>query len=144
MIPHELDRDPAAPDGVESLLISARTVEVGGESVRIEPMRLKHLPVVTKAMALLLERLAANQEPLVAMGDCMPEVSAAMAALTGKPVEWINDLPLEDALVLAAELVEVNRDFFVAKVLPKLQTLGGAGSMSFSVSSPMDIPSPTS
>lgn len=128
-------------DSVESLLVPQRKVELAGEVVTIEPMRVRHLPVVTKAMTLFFERLASNADPLVVVGDCMPEISAAMAALTGKSAEWINDLQIEDGLTLAVVLLEANRDFFVTKVLPKLQTLGGAGSMSYSVSSQPGTPS---
>ncbi len=116
-------------DGIDSLLIPRVPLRLSGEELIIEPMRVKHLPVVLKAIALLYEQLVAGADPLVAVGNCMPQLASAIAAVVGRPVEWVEDLPLDDCVALTLEVVEVNRDFFRNKVLPRVQALGWAGSM---------------
>jgi hypothetical protein len=45
---------------------------------------------------------------------------AVLAALSGKPRAWVDNLEIDEALDLLLDLVEVNLDFFVKNVLPLL------------------------
>jgi hypothetical protein len=44
-----------------------------------------------------------------------------LAITTRRERAWVNDLPLDDAVQLAAAVFEVNADFFVGRVVPGIQ-----------------------
>jgi hypothetical protein len=48
---------------------------------------------------------------------------SAIAIAVGKPRSWVDDLAADEAIVLAAKVIEVNADFFTRTVMPKLDGL---------------------
>ncbi|MBU9123545.1 hypothetical protein KTD15_32835, partial [Burkholderia multivorans] len=47
----------------------------------------------------------------------------ALALASRRPREWVDALALDDAITLAATVFEVNADFFVHRVAPKVGDL---------------------
>jgi hypothetical protein len=45
----------------------------------------------------------------------------AVAFAARKPRAWLDDLPADEALDLAFKVIEVNADFFVRAVLPRIE-----------------------
>ena len=52
-------------------------------------------------------------------------VLSAIAIAVGKPRQWVDELAADQAIVLAAKVIEVNADFFTRTVMPKLDGLLG-------------------
>ena len=45
----------------------------------------------------------------------------------GKPRAWVDDLAADEAILLAAKVIEVNADFFTRTVMPRLDGVLAAG-----------------
>lgn len=64
--------------------------------------------------------------------DC---VFNAAEICTGKPAAWLEECQIDEFVVLATRIYEVNRDFFVLKLAPRLAALrpeAGAGNVATS------------
>ena len=48
---------------------------------------------------------------------------SAISIAVGKPRNWVDDLAADEAILLAAKVIEVNADFFTRQVIPKLDVL---------------------
>ena len=46
-----------------------------------------------------------------------------MSIAVGKPRAWVDELAADEAILLAAKVIEVNADFFTRTVLPRLDGL---------------------
>ena len=56
-----------------------------------------------------------------AMAQMLDEaLLSAIAIAVGKPRAWVDDLAADEAILLAAKVIEVNADFFTLQVIPKL------------------------
>lgn|SRR5574337_666292 len=124
----------------------------GGRAVAITPLKVREFGPMLQAIEPLFGDLAA-------IGDAT-EADALMtiftrhtdAVLTAICIaarvdrEWLDDQELDVPLDLFADVLAVNRDFFVARLQPlvfRLQTSLRAGSTSPSASSEPVIPMPT-
>ena len=45
----------------------------------------------------------------------------AIAVAVARPRAWVDELAADEALLLAAKVIEVNADFFTRTVMPRLQ-----------------------
>ena len=50
-------------------------------------------------------------------------VEPATGFAVGKPRAWVDELAADEAILLAAKVIEVNADFFTRTVIPKLDGL---------------------
>ena len=62
-----------------------------------------------------------------AMAQMLDEaLLSAIAIAVGKPRAWVDDLAADEAILLAAKVIEVNADFFTRTVMPRLNgEMGG-------------------
>ena len=60
---------------------------------------------------------------LALFGERGDDLLSAIAIAVGKPREWVDDLAADEAILLAAKVIEVNADFFTQTVIPKLDGL---------------------
>jgi hypothetical protein len=51
------------------------------------------------------------------------DLLTAVAIAVGKPRVWVDELAADEAILLAAKVIEVNADFFTRTVLPRLDGL---------------------
>ena len=60
---------------------------------------------------------------LTLFGERGDDLLSAIAIAVGKPRQWVDDLAADEAILLAAKVIEVNADFFTRTVMPKLDGL---------------------
>lgn len=94
---------------------------LAGETLTVEPVRLGNLGAFVRALQPIAADLSKGEIDVVALlAEHTERVQAALVAATGKPHAWVAALSLEDAVILTAEVIRVNADFFVQRVLPAM------------------------
>jgi hypothetical protein len=107
-----------------------------GSSVQIYKCKLKHAAKVARAVNTVLMGLGVdsiegassinldNPQTLLSTLDISSEsLMDALEALTSLDRDAIDELDLDDALKLLGKVVEVNRDFFLKRVMSALNEL---------------------
>ncbi len=111
-------------DDLDKLIPQPAELTVGGESLVILPLKVGRLPDFLRAITPTLQQLNAPQIDWLGLfiehGD---DLLQAVAIAVGKPRTWVDDLAADEAILLAAKVVEVNADFFTRTVLPRLNVL---------------------
>ena len=112
------DLEALIPQGVE--------VVIAGESIAIKPLKVGQLPAFLRAIAPVMGRLVEpNINWLELFGNHGEGLLEAIAIAVGKPRAWVDDLAADDAVLIAAKVIEVNADFFTRQVMPKLGGIMG-------------------
>ena len=96
-------------------------VTLSGGALELTPIRLGELPRLLAVMRPLASELSADPDWLALLGQHGDSMLDLLAITTRRERAWINDLPLDDAVQLAAAVFEVNADFFVGRVVPGIQ-----------------------
>jgi hypothetical protein len=113
------DLDTLIPTGVELI--------IAGEPLTIAPLKVGQLPAFLRAIAPVMQSLTAGEIDWLALfGDRGHDLLSAIAIAVGKPRTWVDELAADEALVLAAKVIEVNADFFTRTVMPKVEGLFAA------------------
>ncbi|WP_275719466.1 DUF6631 family protein [Ralstonia solanacearum] len=111
-------------DDLDKLIPQPAELTVGGESLIILPLKVGRLPDFLRAITPVLQQLNTPQIDWLGLfiehGD---DLLQAVAIAVGKPRTWVDDLAADEAILLAAKVVEVNADFFTRTVLPRLNVL---------------------
>ncbi|MDB0529788.1 hypothetical protein LBW56_24275 [Ralstonia solanacearum] len=111
-------------DDLDKLIPQPAELTVGGESLVIPPLKVGRLPDFLRAITPTLQQLNTPQIDWLGLfiehGD---DLLQAVAIAVGKPRTWVDDLAADEAILLAAKVVEVNADFFTRTVLPRLNVL---------------------
>ncbi|MHA6829337.1 hypothetical protein ACQUJV_24430 [Ralstonia pseudosolanacearum] len=111
-------------DDLDTLIPQPVGLVVGGETLAIEPLKVGRLPAFLRAISPTLQQLKAPQIDWLALfiehGD---DLLQAVAIAVDKPRAWVDGLAADEAILLAAKVVEVNADFFTRTVLPRLDGL---------------------
>lgn len=124
---------------------------VAGEELAITPLRFGMIPRVLDLASPFLGQLV-QLRPGVAVEVDMIElvsrhgdrVNALVALLAGKPRDWVDNLPPDEALKLVGALVEVNWDFFSHRLQPAFKSAWSRLSGKWSnLLSPAPTPAPT-
>ncbi len=109
---------------LENLIPQDTLVLVAGVAIPISPLKVGQLPAFLRVISPLMAHL--NQPEinwLALFGEHGDDLLSAIAIAVKKPREWVDDLAADDALLLAAKVMEVNADFFTRAVIPKLNGL---------------------
>ena len=115
-------------DSLEKLIPQATVVQIAGESIAISPLKVGQLPAFLRVISPVMAQLSAPQIDWLALfGERGDDLLSAIAIAVRKPREWVDDLAADDALLLAAKVMEVNADFFTRTVIPKLDSLFNLG-----------------
>ncbi|WP_197339840.1 hypothetical protein [Ralstonia solanacearum] len=113
-------------DDLNKLIPQPAELAVGGEALVILPLKVGRLPDFLRAISPTLQQLKAPQIDwlwlFIEHGD---DLLQAVAIAVDKPRAWIDGLAADEAILLAAKVVEVNADFFTRTVLPRLDGLIG-------------------
>lgn len=96
-------------------------VTLSGGALELTPIRLGELPRLLAVMRPLASELSADPDWLALLGQHGDSMLDLLAITTRRERACINDLPLDDAVQLAAAVFEVNADFFVGRVVPGIQ-----------------------
>lgn len=107
-------------------IFPGKEITVAGEQIQVMPIKLGQLP---KAMALMLKvgtavSSASGPEDIgVIIAEGGDELLDLIAVCVKKPRAWVDDLYPDDAAELISTFLEINKGFFVEKVLPKFPSL---------------------
>ena len=109
---------------LEKLIPIAVDLSAGGELLAIKPLKVGQMPAFLRAIAPVMQHLTRTEiDWLTLFGEQGDDLLAAIAIAVAKPRLWVDDLAADEAIVLAAKVIEVNADFFTRTVLPKLDGL---------------------
>ena len=111
-------------DELERLIPQGTKVSVADDTVILYPLKVGQLPAMLRAVGGLAGHLQRDPidwlQLLAEHGDALLD---AVAIGSGKTRAWVDGLAPDDALLLAAKVVEVNADFFARRVIPRIETL---------------------
>lgn len=132
---------------LEKLIPQATELTLHGEALAIKPLKVGQMPAFLRAISPVMQHLTRNEiDWLTLFGEHGDDLLSAIAIAVGKPRLWVDDLAADEAILLAAKVIEVNADFFTRTVMPKLDGLfTQAKSLTpVPVTVPVTMPSPTS
>ena len=108
--------DTLVPAGIE--------LSVGGESITLKPLKIGQMPAFLRVISPVMKHLSAGEiNWLELFGERGDDLLSAIAIAVGKPRAWVDELAADEAMLLAAKVIEVNADFFTRTVMPKLDGL---------------------
>ena len=111
---------------LDTLVPACLELVIGGEALTIKPLKVGQLPAFLRAISPVMQQLtAAEIDWLALMGERGDDLLAAIAIAVGKPRAWVDELAADEAILLAAKVIEVNADFFTRTVLPRFDSLFG-------------------
>ncbi|KGG93046.1 hypothetical protein P245_10790 [Comamonas thiooxydans] len=108
---------------LDVLVPQAQVLELVGQRLTISPLVVGELPAMLKAVRPFAEQLTGEPDWLALLCDHGDALLAALALASRQPRDWVATLALDDAITLAATVFEVNADFFVRRVAPKVGDL---------------------
>lgn len=117
----------ARPRRVEVYTLDKNSDERVTKSLRVAPMTLDICGEVAKALKPVVEALGVNistdDVPRI-VAEHTPSARAIVAAATEEAESYIGSLPIDQFLIVAQVVWEVNYDFFVRLVAPTARALG--------------------
>ena len=109
---------------LEKLIPQATDLAIHGESLAIMPLKVGQMPAFLRAITPVMHHLSSSEIDWIALfGERGDDLLSAIAIAVKKPRSWVDDLAADEAIVLAAKVIEVNADFFTQTVMPKLDGL---------------------
>ncbi len=111
-------------DELNQLVPPGAEVSAGGETIILKPLKVGQTPAFLRAIGPVLQQLRGEAiDWLSLFGDHGESLLKAVAIATAKPQAWVDGLDADEALALAAKLIEINADFFTRTVLARLNDL---------------------
>ncbi|MDH0899024.1 hypothetical protein N5C12_06625 [Comamonas aquatica] len=113
------DLDKLVPQAVE--------ISLAGEVVAIKPLKIGQMPAFLRAITPAMQQLGGNGIDWLALfGEHGDDLLTAVSIAIGKPRAWVDALDADEAILVAAKVIEVNADFFTRTVMPRLnEQMGG-------------------
>jgi hypothetical protein len=113
------DLDKLVPQAVE--------ISLAGEVVAIKPLKIGQMPAFLRAITPVMQQLGGNGIDWLALfGEHGDDLLTAVSIAIGKPRAWVDALDADEAILVAAKVIEVNADFFTRTVMPRLnEQMGG-------------------
>ena len=113
------DLDKLGPQAVE--------ISLAGEIVAIKPLKIGQMPAFLRAITPVMQQLGSNGIDWLALfGEYGDDLLTAVSIAIGKPRAWVDALDADEAILVAAKVIEVNADFFTRTVMPRLnEQMGG-------------------
>ena len=107
------DLDKLVPQAVE--------LSLAGEIVAIKPLKIGQMPAFLRAITPVMQQLGGNGIDWLALfGEHGDDLLTAVSIAIGKPRAWVDALDADEAILVAAKVIEVNADFFTRTVMPRL------------------------
>jgi hypothetical protein len=131
-------------DGFKTFPPEPVVVTLSGTALELTPIRLGELPRLLSAVRPIAADLSGDPDWMALLGQHGDAVLELLAITARCERAWIDDLSLDDAVRLAAAVFEVNADFFVAHVVPAIQSAAArlAPTLRSLTSSDGTLPSP--
>jgi len=112
---------------LETLIPAGADVVIAGETLTITPLKVGQLPAFLRTITPVMQSLTAGEiDWLVLFGERGHDLLSAIAIAVGKPRTWVDELAADEALLLAAKVIEINADFFTRTVMPQVEGLFAA------------------
>jgi len=114
----------AAMSDLDTLIPQSVELVIDGEPLAIKPLKVGQMPAFLRAISPVMHQITATDIDWLALfGERGEDLLSAISIAVGKPRGWVDDLAADEAIVLAAKVIEVNADFFTRQVIPKLDVL---------------------
>src|SRR5690606_10684314 len=113
------DLDKLVPQAVE--------LSLAGDVVAIKPLKIGQMPAFLRAITPVMQQLGSNGIDWLALfGEHGDDLLTAVSIAIGKPRAWVDALDADEAILVAAKVIEVDADFFTRTVMPRLnEQMGG-------------------
>ena len=109
---------------LDKLVPQAFEITLAGEAVSVKPLKVGQMPAFLRAITPVMQQIGGDGIDWLALfGEHGDDLLTAVAIATAKPRAWVDDLAADEAILLAAKVIEVNADFFTRTVMPKLDGL---------------------
>ena len=109
---------------LETLIPQAVELVIDGEPLAIKPLKVGQMPAFLRAITPVMQQIGGDGiDWLTLFGERGDDLLTAVSIAVGKPRAWVNELAADEAILLAAKVIEVNADFFTRTVMPKLDGL---------------------
>ena len=110
-----------AMSDLDALIPQAVELVIDGEPLAIKPLKVGQMPGFLRAISPVMQQLTATEIDWLALfGERGDDLLSAIAIAVGRPRAWVDELAADEAILLAAKVIEVNADFFTRTVIPKL------------------------
>lgn len=107
------DLDKLVPQAVE--------LSLAGDVVAIKPLKIGQMPAFLRAITPVMQQIGGNGIDWLALfGEHGDDLLTAVSIAIGKPRAWVDALDADEAILVAAKVIEVNADFFTRTVMPRL------------------------
>jgi len=109
------------------LVPQAVELSLAGDVVAIKPLKIGQMPAFLRAITPVMQQLGSNGIDWLALfGEHGDDLLTAVSIAIGKPRAWVDALDADEAILVAAKVIEVNADFFTRTVMPRLnEQMGG-------------------
>ena len=109
---------------LETLIPQAVELVIDGEPLAIKPLKVGQMPAFLRAITPVMQQIGGDGIDWLALfGERGDDLLSAVSIAVGKPRAWVDELAADEAILLAAKVIEVNADFFTRTVLPRLDGL---------------------
>ena len=109
---------------LDKLVPQACEITLAGETVSVKPLKVGPMPAFLRAIPPVMQKINGDGIDWLALfGQQGDDLLTAVSIAVGKPRAWVDDLAADEAIVLAAKVIEVNADFFTRTVMPRLDDL---------------------
>ena len=113
-----------AMSDLETLIPQAVELVIDGEPLAIKPLKVGQMPAFLRAITPVMQQIGGDGIDWLALfGERGDDLLSAIAIAVGKPRAWVDELDADEAILLAAKVIEVNADFFARTVMPRLDGL---------------------
>ena len=109
---------------LETLIPQAVELVIDGEPLAIKPLKVGQMPAFLRAITPVMQQIGGDGIDWLALfGERGDDLLTAVSIAVGKPRAWVDELAADEAILLAAKVIEVNADFFTRTVMPRLDVL---------------------
>jgi hypothetical protein len=109
---------------LDKLVPQAFEITLAGETVGVKPLKVGQMPAFLRAITPVMQQIGGEGIDWLALfGERGDDLLTAVSIAIGKPRAWVDALDADEAILLAAKVIEVNADFFTRTVMPRLDGL---------------------
>jgi len=133
-----------AMSDLETLIPQAVELVIDGEPLAIKPLKVGQMPAFLRAITPVMQQIGGDGIDWLALfGERGDDLLTAVSIAVGKPRAWVDALDADQAILLAAKVLEVNADFFTRTVMPRLDGLIARTSATAAMATAGSTPSST-
>lgn len=113
---------------LDALVPQVAELVIDGEPLLIKPLKVGQLPGFLRAISPVMQQISSTEiDWLTLFGERGDDLLSAIAIAVNKSRAWVDELAADEAILLAAKVIEVNADFFTRTVMPRLDGVLASG-----------------